>query len=66
MLTHLRSGLARSALMLTVADGMAVLVTVSAAALAVYPVLTTTLTGPAINGVVPAGQAKVNQRHLPQ
>jgi hypothetical protein len=67
MLTHLRSGLARGALVLTVAGGMAGLITVTAApALADYPVLTTTLTGPAINGVVPAGQAEVNQCHLPK
>jgi hypothetical protein len=67
MLTHLRAGLARGALALAMAGGAAALITVTAApALADYPVLTTTLTGPAINGVVPAGQAEVNQCHLPQ
>ena len=67
MLTHLRAGLARGALALAMAGGAAALITVTAApALADYPVLTTTLTGPTINGVVPAGQAEVNQCHLPQ
>jgi hypothetical protein len=43
------------------------LITVTAApAVADYPVLTTALTGPAISGVVPSGQAQVNQCHLPK
>ena len=67
MLIHLRAGLARGALMLTLAGGTAVLITVSAApALAIYPIQTTTLTGPAVNGVVPTGQAEVNQCKLPK
>ena len=67
MLIHHRAGLARCALTLALAGGVAVLITVPAApALAVYPVLTTTLTGPAINGAVPTGQAEVNQCHLPR
>jgi hypothetical protein len=67
MRTHLRAGLARSALPFTLAGGIAALVTATAApALAIYPVQTTTLTGPAINGVVPTGQAAVNQCHLPK
>jgi len=67
MLIHHRARLARAALMLTLAGGIATLITVSAApALATYPVLTTPLTGPAIGGVVPAGQAQVNQCHLPR
>lgn len=66
MLIHLRAGFARGALTLTLVGGIAALVIGSAApALATYPVLTTTLTGPAINGVVPTGQAEVNQCHLP-
>ncbi len=32
----------------------------------IYPVQTTTLTGPAINGVVPTGTAEVNQCKLPK
>ena len=57
---------ARSALALTVAGGIVALITATAApALAIYPVETTTLTGPAINGVAPSGQAEVNQCHLP-
>src|SRR5215472_834854 len=67
MLTHLRVALRRGALTLAIAGGTAALLTVTAApALAIYPVLTTTLTGPAINGVVPSGQAEVNQCHLPK
>jgi len=67
MLTHLRAALSRGAITIAVAGGFAALLTVAAApALADYPVLTTTLTGPAINGVVPAGQAEVNQCHLPR
>ncbi len=67
MLTHRRAGLARSALALSLAGGIAALITATAApALAIYPVQTTTLTGPAINGVVPTGQAEVNQCHLPK
>ena len=67
MLIHLRAGLARSALALTLAGGIAALITATAApALAIYPVQTTILTGPAINGVVPTGQAEVNQCHLPK
>jgi len=67
MLIHHRARLARGALTLTLAAGIAALITVTAApALATYPVLTTTLTGPAINGVVPTGQAEVNQCHLPK
>ena len=67
MCTHLRTGLARAALALTLAGGIAALITVTAApALADYPVLTTPLTGPAIGGVTPTGQAQVNQCHLPK
>jgi hypothetical protein len=67
MLIHHRARLARGALALALAGGAAALVMASAApALATYPVLTTPLTGPAINGVVPAGQAEVNQCHLPK
>jgi hypothetical protein len=67
MLTHRRAGLTRSALALTVAGGIAALITATAApALAIYPVQTTTLTGPAINGVVPTGTAEVNQCKLPK
>ena len=67
MPTHLRAGLARAALALSLAAGIAALITVTAApALADYPVLTTPLTGPAIGGVAPAGQAQVNQCHLPK
>jgi hypothetical protein len=67
MLNLHRARLARGALMLTLAGGIAALITATAApALAIYPVQTTILTGPAINGVVPTGQAQVNQCHLPQ
>ena len=38
---------------------------VAAPALAIYPHLNTTLSGPAINGVVPAGNATVDQSRLP-
>jgi hypothetical protein len=65
--THLRTGLAWAALALSLAGGIAALITVTAApALADYPVLTTPLTGPAIGGVTPTGQAQVNQCHLPR
>jgi hypothetical protein len=67
MLIHHRARLARGALMLTLAGGIAALITVPAApALAIYPIQTTILTGPAISGVVPAGQAEVNQCKLPK
>jgi hypothetical protein len=67
MLIHNRARVARGALTLTLAGGIVALITVSAApALAIYPVLTTTLTGSAINGVVPTGQAEVNQCDLPK
>jgi hypothetical protein len=67
MLTHPHAMLVRSALALTLAGGIAALITATATpALAIYPVQTTTLTGPAINGVVPTGQAQVNQCHLPK
>ena len=35
-------------------------------ALAIFPILNTTLSGPAINGVVPTGTATVNQSRLPE
>jgi hypothetical protein len=38
---------------------------VAAPALAIYPHLTTTLSGPAINGVAPSGNAAVDQSKLP-
>jgi hypothetical protein len=38
---------------------------VAAPALAIYPHLNTTLSGPAINGVVPGGNATVDQSKLP-
>ena len=38
---------------------------VAAPALAIYPHLNTTLSGPAINGVVPTGNATVDQSRLP-
>jgi len=41
-------------------------VSTAAPALAIYPIQTTTLTGPAISGVVPTGQAEVNQCKLPK
>ncbi len=67
MLIPHRARLARGALTLALAAGIAALITVPATpALATYPVLTTPLTGPAINGVVPTGQAKINQCHLPK
>jgi len=67
MFIHHRSRIARGALMLALVGGAAGLITVPAApALADYPVLTTALTGPAISGVVPSGQAQVNQCHLPK
>ena len=66
MFIHRRARLARGTLALTLAGGIAVLITATAApALAIYPVQTTTLTGPAMNGVVPTGQAAVNQCKLP-
>ena len=67
MLIHRRAGLARGALALSLAGGIAALITATAApALAIYPVQTTTLTGPAISGVVPTGQPAVNQCKLPK
>jgi hypothetical protein len=67
MSIHPRATLVRTALALTVAGAIAALITATAApALAIYPVQTTTLTGPAINGVVPTGQAQVNQCKLPK
>jgi len=41
-------------------------VSTAAPALAIYPIQTTTLTGSAISGVVPTGQAEVNQCKLPK
>src|SRR6266571_7956365 len=38
---------------------------VASPALAIFPQLTTKLSGPAINGVVPTGDAKVDQSKLP-
>jgi hypothetical protein len=38
---------------------------VASPALAIYPHLTTALSGPAINGVVPTGNATVDQSKLP-
>jgi hypothetical protein len=38
---------------------------VAAPALAIYPHLNTTLSGPAINGVVPSGNATIDQSKLP-
>jgi len=38
---------------------------VASPALAIYPHLNTTLSGPAINGVVPTGTATVDQSRLP-
>jgi hypothetical protein len=67
MLTHLRARRHRGAVIFTLVCGIALLITGPAApALAVYPILTTPLTGPAINGVVPTGQAEVNQCKLPK
>jgi hypothetical protein len=46
--------------------GIAVLVAATAPPVfAIYPQLSTTLTGPAINGVVPGGNAQVDQSKLP-
>jgi hypothetical protein len=56
-------GQRRSILLIT---GIAVLITATAAPVfAIYPQLSTTLTGPAINGVVPGGHAGVDQSKLP-
>jgi hypothetical protein len=54
----------RSSIVLII--GIAVLVAATAPPVfAIYPQLSTTLTGPAINGVVPGGDAKVDQSKLP-
>jgi hypothetical protein len=39
---------------------------VASPTLAIYPILNTTLSGPALNGVVPTGSATVDQAKLPQ
>lgn len=56
-------GKTRSMVLIT---GIAVLIAATTApAFAIYALLSTTLTGPAINGVVPGGQAAVDQSKLP-
>jgi hypothetical protein len=56
-------GKTRSMVLIT---GIAVLIAATTAPVfAIYPQLSTTLTGPAINGVVPGGDAKVDQSKLP-
>jgi hypothetical protein len=50
-----------------VTASITILIAVTAsAAFAIYPQLSTKLSGPAINGVVPGGDAKLDQSRLPQ
>ncbi len=49
-----------------IAIGAVLLVSTVSPALAIFPELRTELSGPAINGVVPRGEATVDQSGLPQ
>jgi hypothetical protein len=68
MLTSLRAWRARwSGFVLSLVGVIVLLTAVSARpALAIYPSQSTTLTGSAIGGIVPTGQATVNQCQLPE